>query len=1169
MSGACCKANNVTQKPANFVHLHLHTEYSLLDGAIRIKQLAEQVKKFNMPAVAMTDHGNMFGAVEFFQTMTAQGIKPILGCEVYIESTGSRFDKKVKKGYDPYNHLTLIVQSSEGYRNLCKMVTAGYLEGFYYKPRIDKELLRENSKGLIALSGCLSGELCGYLQGGRTEDAVKCIQEFREIFDDRYYIEVQANSLDHQLSVNKILLELASQHDLPVVATNDCHYLHKEDNRAHEALLCIQTGKTLQDESRMRFGSDDFYLKSVDEISQEFAGRPDVLDRTLEVAERCDFDMDFSKRYFPKYEAPPKKTLEQCLAEQSREGLAERLDVILSALPEADREVKAQEYKERLETELKIIEQMGFAGYFLIVADFIQFAKQQGIPVGPGRGSAAGSLVAYAIKITDIDPIPYDLLFERFLNPERVSMPDVDIDFCMHRRDEVIQYVRDKYGHVSQIITFGTMKAKAVIRDVGRVMGLPYGDVDKIAKLIPNTLGMTLELAHKQEPRLGEMEKSDPQVAELMKIAGRLEGLVRHASTHAAGIVISDTNLDNYLPLYKGNNEDIVTQYDMVNVEKVGLIKFDFLGLKTLSVIDQALKIINRTHEKQIDIQRLPMDDEEVYKKLSAGETGGVFQLESSGMRDLIVKLKPSCFEDLIALVALYRPGPLGSGMVDDFIKRKHGQIKVKHIMKELTDILADTYGVIVYQEQVMKIASRLANYSLGEADILRRAMGKKKKEEMSRQRKRFLEGAKQNELDRKKAAEVFDLMAKFAEYGFNKSHSAAYALISYQTAYLRAHYPVEYMAAVLSHEMGNTDKILYYINECRGLGVNVLPPDINESYIGFGVVDAKNIRYGLNAVKNVGEAAIESFIEVRNNLGRFESLSHFCNEVDTRRVNRKVIESLIKSGAFDSMGISRAQHISELDDCLEEAARYQKERASGQSSLFDQMLDGGGLELHTSQRKAIEEWPLREMLSYEKEALGFYLSGHPLKEFQKELSGAGNTDTISMREMGDKASVRLGGVVAAMREIVTKKGDRMAFMTLEDLKGTVEVVVFPELFKKRGSLLKQDDPIFVTGNLDVGEETCKIIGRDICLLTDAKQGASVSGVHIQLRVPSVSKQQLEHLRKILESHRGFTPTYIHLSDPRRGETVLTLPEELNAQPSDDLVSAVDRLFGTPVTQLH
>ncbi len=1151
-----------------FVHLHLHTEFSLLNGAIRISKLAQRVKELNMPAVAMTDHGNMFGAVDFYRTMTRQGTKPLLGCDLYLETNGTRFDRKAKKGFDPFPHLTVLIQNEVGYRNLCKLITAGYLEGFYYKPRIDKDLLREYSEGLLCLSGGFKGELCGHLLEGRETQAKAVIEENKTLFGDRYYIEVQANNLPRQAALNKTLMEMAAQHDVPVVASNNCYYLSREDSKAREALFCIQLGRNLTDEGGGRFATDEFYLKSAEEVASFFPDRLDVVERTLEVAERCEYEMDFSKHYFPKFEPPKGQTLDDHLIELSRKGLEERLDLILSQVSEAERKSQRAEYEERLEVELKIITEMGFSGYFLIVSDFIQYAKREGIPVGPGRGSAAGSLVAYALKITDINPIPYDLLFERFLNPERVSMPDMDIDFCMHRRDEVIQYVREKYGHVSQIITFGTMKAKAVIRDVGRVLGMPYGDVDKIAKLIPNTLGMTLELACEQEPQLVQLEKSDPQVGELMEIARRLEGMTRHASTHAAGIVISDIPLDHYLPLYKGGNEDIVTQYDMNNVEKIGLIKFDFLGLKTLSVIDQALKIIKRTCDVDLDLEKLPMDDTAVYEMLSRGETGGVFQLESSGMRDLIVKLKPSCFEDLVALVALYRPGPLGSGMVDDFIKRKHGQVKVKHIMNEVADILADTYGVIVYQEQVMKISSRLANYSLGEADILRRAMGKKKKAEMDQQRKRFLAGAQENKLDKKKATEVFDLMAKFAEYGFNKSHSAAYALISYHTAYLRAHYPTEYMAAVFSHEMGNTDKILYYINECRGLGIEVMPPDINESFSGFSVVEDKKIRFGLNAVKNVGEAAIESFIEVRQQINRFESLEHFCREVDTRKVNRKVVESLIKSGAFDFSGMTRAHGIKELDNCLEDAARHQKEQAIGQSSLFDQWAAGGPADA-APEVTMTPEWPEREKLAFEKEALGFYLSGHPLEEFKQELSSVGNTDTEKLTELEDKASVKLGGMVAAMREIMTKKGDRMAFVTLEDLNGSVEVIVFPEVYKRRGVLLKQEEPLFVSGQMDVAEENSKIIARDIALLSATLSQPRVREVHIQLNAPRVSGEQLNRLKNILEAHHGFTPTYIHLYDPEAGETVLSLPEELFSQPSQELVQAVDQLFGAPVTQMH
>jgi DNA polymerase III subunit alpha len=1151
-----------------FVHLHLHTEYSLLDGAIRIDQLAQKAKSYGMPAIAMTDHGNMFGAVEFFKKMTAEGIKPILGCEVYIQSQGSRFAKEVRKGYEPYNHLTLLVASAEGYHNLCKLITAGYLEGFYYKPRIDKELLRAHSKGLIALSGCLSGELCSYLQSGRVDEARQTIQEFRGIFDDRYYLEVQANKLVHQLTVNKTLLELASEFDLPTVATNDCHYLHRDDARAHEALLCIQTGKNLLDEDRMKFDSDDFFLKSHDEVAEHFPDHPEVLARTMDVAERCHFQLDFKTRYFPKYQAPSGIALDDYLQRQSQVGFEQRFDHDFRKLPDEEKKAKRAIYQKRLDQELTIINQMGFAGYFLIVADFINYAKSQRIPVGPGRGSAAGSLVAYALRITDVDPIPYDLLFERFLNPERISMPDMDIDFCMHRRDEVIRYVREKYGHVSQIITFGTMKAKAVIRDVGRVLGMPYGDVDKIAKLVPNTLGITLSQARKQEPRLLELETKDVQVKELMQIAGRLEGLIRHASTHAAGIVISDVSLVQHLPLYKGSNDDVVTQFDMNHVEQIGLIKFDFLGLKTLSVIDQACKIIKRTQDIDLTIDELPLDDDTVYAMLTTGDTGAVFQLESSGMRDLITKLKPSSFHDVIALVALYRPGPLGSGMVDEFIRRKHGKVEVEHLLPELEDILADTYGVIVYQEQVMKIASKLGSFSLGDADILRRAMGKKKKNEMSQQRKQFLQGALQNDIPRKKAGEIFDLMAKFAEYGFNKSHSAAYALITYQTAYLKTHYPVEYMAAVLTHEMGNTDKIMYYINDCRKLGIQILPPDINESYVGFTVTDDRNIRFGLAAVKNVGEAAIESIVEMRKKIDRFESLEHFCREVDLRRVNRKVVESLVKCGAFDSTGLLRSHGMEMLGAVIDSAASHQRDRDSHQESLFDQIADADSSPFFVPKPKS-DDWSIKEKLAFEKEALGFYISGHPLAEFKSELESIGNTDTVHIGELSDKAEVNLGGVVSAKREITTKKGGRMAFVTLEDLKGSVEVIVFPDLFQRVQRTLSLDEPIFVKGHADVSEENRKIIAREISLFEDVLKDQKQIEIHIQLISENISSEQLEALKETIEAHRGCAPTYIHFYERGKGETVLTMTEDHYARPSPELVRAVDHIFGGPVTHIQ
>ncbi|HEY6839517.1 MAG TPA: DNA polymerase III subunit alpha, partial [Geobacteraceae bacterium] len=820
---------------AEFVHLHLHTQYSLLDGAIRLGDLVKKVKEHRMPAVAITDHGNMFGAMEFYLKCQSAGVKPIIGSEVYV-APGARSAKDAGNGGTSNYHLVLLCENMQGYKNLSRLVSAGFKEGFYRRPRVDKELLAAHSDGLIALSACLKGEVAYCCGRNHMEEAVAVARWYDEHFPGRYYIELQENTLPEQTIANERLLEVAKEVGLPLVATNDCHYLNRDDARAHEVLLCIQTGKTMNDPTRMHFSANEFYVKSPEEMAAAFSYAPEALTNTVRIAERCNLEFDFKTYHFPQYTKPADKSLDDVLEEQAWAGLDERLVSVRVKNPDLTPE-QEQGYRDRLRIELDCIKQMGFPGYFLIVADFINWAKDHGIPVGPGRGSAAGSLVAYAIRITDLDPIPYNLLFERFLNPERISMPDIDVDFCQDRREEVIQYVTGKYGRdkVCQIITFGTMAARGVIRDVGRALDMAYGEVDKIAKLVPEVLGINLADALKQEPKLNEQADADPRVRDLLTTALCLEGLTRHASTHAAGVVVAPDVLEEFCPVYKDQKSgSITTQYSMKYVEKIGLVKFDFLGLKNLTVINNAVKMIRVGKTPDFDIAALRDDDEESYKLLQAGNTTGVFQLESSGMKELLTKLKPSCFEDIIAVCALYRPGPLGSGMVDDFIERKHGRKKVVYDLPQLEPILKDTYGVIVYQEQVMQIARTLAGYSLGGADLLRRAMGKKDPAEMAKQRDIFLEGAKKNAIDMKKAEAIFDLMAKFAEYGFNKSHSAAYALVAYQTAYLKAHYPVEFMAALLTEDMGNTDKVIKNISDCREMGIEVLPPDINASDLSF-----------------------------------------------------------------------------------------------------------------------------------------------------------------------------------------------------------------------------------------------------------------------------------------------------------------------------------------------
>jgi len=1115
-----------------------------------------------MPAMAVTDHGNMFGAVEFYLKARDAGVKPIIGCEVYV-APGSRFDKGNAKGAsEASHHLVLLCQNLAGYRNLCRLVSAAYREGFYYKPRIDWELLKEHNEGLIALTACLGGEIPTLISLGKMDEAVERVREMSAIFDDeRLYLELQENFIPEQEPVNRGLKEIASRLDLPLVATNDCHYLTREDAYAHEVLLCIQTGKTMDDENRMRFSNDEFYVKTPEEMQDLFRETPEAIANTLRIAERCNLELDFDTYHFPQYEKPEDKSLDDVLEDLSRKGLQERLVEIRRVRKDFSTDDE-KEYLERLETELACVKQMGFPGYFLIVADFINWAKDHDIPVGPGRGSAAGSLVAYALRITDLDPLPYNLLFERFLNPERVSMPDIDVDFCIYGREAVIDYVRRHYGedNVAQIITFGTMQAKGVLRDVGRALNMPYGEVDKIAKLVPAVLNITLKEAIAQEPKLKELTEKDPKVGELVKIALALEGLTRHASTHAAGVVVTPQPLPEYLPLYTDpKSGGQVTQFAMSYVEKIGLVKFDFLGLKTLTVIDNAVRLIREGKDKAFDLRLIGDDDPETYRLLSAGETTGVFQLESSGMKELLVKLKPSCFEDIIAVCALYRPGPLGSGMVDDFIQRKHGKKAITYDFPQLEPILKDTYGVIVYQEQVMLIAQVLANYTLGGADLLRRAMGKKKPEEMAKQKDLFLAGAKENRLDSKKAEGVFDLMEKFAAYGFNKSHSAAYALVAYHTAYLKAHYPVEFMAALLTEDMENTDKVIKNIAEVRSMGIEVLPPDINASSKSF-TVHERSIRFGLGAVKGVGSAALESIMDVRTD-EPFSSLYDFCERVDLRKVNKKVVEALVKCGSFDSLGGHRSQYMAALEDAMEMGQKLQRERESGQESLFgtEEIVSTSSGNGH-GKLPDIDEWPENIRLSYEKEALGFYITGHPLARFEADMKRFSSCDSAGLSERNDKEEIRICGIVAGLKELTTKKGDRMAFVTLEDLSGFVEVVVFPEVFLASSECLRGEEPLLVSGTLDVGEETCKLLAKEIQRLTDVKE-KETSRVRFRLSTPGLDEGQLKSLREILERYPGNCDAFLNIVIPNRSETVIALPDNLKVAASDDMLHEVKKLF--------
>jgi DNA polymerase-3 subunit alpha len=1147
-----------------FVHLHVHTQYSLLDGAIRLKDLFEMARSYNMPAVTITDHGNMFGALEFYEKAKEVGLNPIIGCEIYL-APRSHLDRQIKGGnggngvYDHNYHLILLAKNCEGYQNLMKLVTIAQLDGFYYKPRIDKELLKHYHEGLIGLSSCLKGEIPSFILHNQEQAARKAALEYADIMGPgNFYLELQANGIPEQAIVNDALIRLGRELDLPLVATNDCHYLRRSDARAHEILLCIQTGKTVVDENRMKFQTDQLYFKSPEEMAHEFSHVPDALENALVIAEQCHLELELDQYHFPVFPLEPGESVEDRFDKEVRQGLERRLRQIRKRRVEfSDQDQK--EYEDRLDYEMTVIRQMGFPAYFLIVADFINYAKNRDIPVGPGRGSAAGSLVAYAMGITDLDPIEHGLIFERFLNPGRTTMPDIDVDFCIHGREEVLHYVAEKYGknRFSQITTFGTLQARAVIRDVGRALAMPYQEVDKIAKLIPSSLGMTLKKAFEMEPRLSGFQRDDPRLRELFEIAFVLEGLTRHASTHAAGVVIADKPIQEYMPLYRQDNE-IVTQYSMKYVEKAGLIKFDFLGLRNLTVIHNAVKLIRKNHGIELNLEELPLDDAQTYALLSRAETTGVFQLESSGMRDILVRLRPESFSDIVALVALYRPGPLESGMVDNYIQGKHGQMEVTYELEALRPILEPTYGVILYQEQVMKIASVLANYTLGEADELRRAMGKKIPKIMQAQRDRFLKGAKENAIDRPKANHIFDLMEKFAGYGFNKSHSAAYALIAYQTAYLKAHYPVEFMAALLNSVLSNTDQVVKLINECREKNIEILPPDVNASDKDFTVVEGK-IRFGLGAVKNVGESAVEVILNIRNERAPFESIHDFCERVDTQKVNRRVVEQLIKCGAFDSIHPGRARVLGALDSVFERAQVVQRDRQSGQVSMFD--LLRSRKKISVPPLPEVPDWDIRTSLQFEREALGFYISGHPLDFYVDQLASLCITNTQQVMEKKEDVKVVLCGILSVTKEHVTKKGDRMGFTTLEDKEGIIEVVMFADTFPHALPLLEGDDPAVVFGSVRHDEKGSKVVAERVLALNEA-QLEMVDSVHIHLLADSLDRDGLTRLRHLLLTHPGECKAFLHLVVKEEAEAVIGL-DKLMVNPSRTFFQEIREHFGS------
>ncbi len=1164
---------------APFVHLHVHSQYSLLDGAIKLDQLFERARALNMPAVALTDHGNLFGAIEFYETARQAGVKPIIGCETYV-AAGSRFDKEVREheegGFDAISHLLLLAMNRTGYRNLIHLVSKGYLEGFYYKPRIDLDLLRRHSEGLIATSGCLSSMVCRAITAGQTRTAWQRVEELSGIFPGRFYLELQRHGIGAQDRVNAELGKMAIDMGLPLLATNDAHYLEHGDHRHHEALLCIGTGTNLDDPKRFRFDGDGFYLKSGDEMTELFHDHPSAIRNTLELAERCELDLDLDSGTYqlPEFQVPSNTTREAVLEEQTARGLRQRLGLD----PDEPIPARCSEYVKRVETELAVINSMGFAGYFLIVSDFIDYARRNGIPVGPGRGSSAGSLVAYSLGITGIDPLEYDIIFERFLNPERISMPDIDVDFCMRGRDQVIRYVAEKYDgegfdgkRVAQIITFGKLQARAAIRDVGRVLGMAYGEVDRLAKLIPDTLGISLDEALAQSPELRSRIDADGQVAQLFETARRLEGLTRHASTHAAGVVIGTRPLIETVPLYRDpKSGDVMTQFDMRCVEKIGLIKFDFLGLRTLTTIADAEARIRAAGLADFSIEKIPLDDAKTYDLLAAGDSEGVFQIESSGMTELTSKLRPRTFKELIPIVALYRPGPLGSGMVDDYVNRKHGVTKVEYLLPELEMLTAETLGVIVYQDQVLQIANRLAGYSLGEADLLRRAMGKKKPEEMEKQRERFVSGCVERGIDRKQADAVFQLMAEFAGYGFAKSHSAAYALITYQTAYLKANHTRAYLAALLTTEAGNHDKLSRYIAHAHQLGIEVLAPDVNESARDFTVV-AEGIRFGLAGVKNVGEGATEAILDARRGGGsRFASLFDFAARVDGRRVNRRVVESLVKCGSFDSLHANRAAVWAALDSALESGAATQRDREIGQTSLFG----AGSAQVPEPALPETPPWTDRQRLEQEKEVLGFYVTGHPLTSVAAQL--ARFADTRSTATAGKEGrDVRVGGILTGLRETRTRRGQLMAFGTLEDQEGSFDLVFFAEPFGQHATLLKNalsgdagsgPVPLLISGTLEAGD-TPKILVRDVILLERAEEKLAAQ-LRLRVLASEATRDRLLALRDLFGRHPGECAVALHLVIPDESETVLAFPCLRGVRPDEALLREVDGLFGRRVSEV-
>lgn len=1135
---------------AGFVHLHVHSEYSVLDGASKVHELIQRCQDYGMRACALTDHGALFGAVEFYEAATKAGIKPIIGSELYVAKT-NRFDRTARSSSASSNHFLVLCENETGYHNLCRLSSLGYLEGFHYRPRVDDELLYQYRDGLIATSSCLAGAIPRHLMNDDIDKANEVIKKYVSIFGrDNFLIELMDHGMPEQQKINPMLAELAEHHGLMLIATNDCHYLDKEDAEAHDALLCIQTNAMVDSEDRLKFDSPELYFCSGDEMRRKFARWPEAVSNTEKVAARCDTKLPLHKHLIPEFKDTQGMTKPAYLRHLVHEGLLERYHGTPS-----------QAHLDRAEFEISIIEKMGFVDYFLVVWDLIHFARTKGIAVGPGRGSGAGSLVAYALKITNIDPLRYNLLFERFLNPERVSMPDFDLDFCYLRREEVIEYVRGKYGsdNVSQIITFGRMLAKQVVRNVGRVLGMPYGDVDRLAKLIPDELKITLEDAYNRETEIQRLVKEDPKVARLWRLATRLEGTIGSCGTHAAGVVICDQPLTDHVPLFKAAGSDVVaTQFEMKCVEEVGLLKMDFLGLRTLTVVHHAVDYIRENRGIEIDIDALDPVDPNTYALLRSGKTTGIFQLESSGMRDLAKRIGLESLEEICALIALYRPGPMQ--LKDQYIDNKHHPEKVVYDHPLLEPILKETYGIALYQEQVMQIVQAVAGFSLGQADILRRAMGKKKAALMAEQRDKFVKGCVEHGTDEELATNLFNKIEQFAGYGFNKSHSMAYAFVAYQTAYLKANYPVEFMAALLTSESGNLDKVGIYIEECRRIGIEVLPPDINHSHLGF-TVEGSAIRFGMGAVKNVGEAPVHAIVAARNEGGPFKDIFDFCRRVDSKNVNRRVIESLNKAGAFATTGWNRRQVELSLDAALSEGQISQKEREAGQTSLLDLMSGGDEPAPEMHAKPEVPEWPEHELLAFEKEMLGLYVSSHPLARHAQVLQRFSSISIADLPELREGQEVVIGGMILNVKHHVTQRGKKMAFVTVDTLEGSLEVTVFSDLYEQKAELLVPDAVLMIPSKVNFRNSEPSLLANELIPIEDAEKHLT-RAVHVRLNTVGLCEELLEKLAVLLESKPGRCDVYLHCITPENDEVTVHATSACRVTPSAELRESVEQLLG-------